>query len=203
MATTYGELVQEILSWTNAPELEQAAPSFIQFAEARFNRALRTQHQIVRKRAMSDKQFVPLPSDWLEAKNIQANFSTPTRLRFVTLDEADELRTATYMDRVGCYSIAGLSLELLPTPSSDTEIEMIYWRTIPALTTTNTTNWLLARAPDLYLYASLVQASAYLEKDPRVPMWEAAAAKAIEELNAEAARSAVSGSGLARRRTFG
>jgi hypothetical protein len=201
---SYADLKRAIVDWANKPEIEQAVGSFVQFAEARFNRELRTQQQIARKRATSDQQFVALPEDWLEAKNIQLNTDPPRRLQFVTLDEADEMRARGSLTHVSFYSIAGLSLELLPTPDSDVEIEMIYWRTIPPLSDAEPTNWLLSRAPDLYLHAALLQASAYLETDARVPLWEAAVTQTINNLNMEAQRAAVSGSTLVRRmRSFG
>lgn len=46
-----------------------------------------------------------------------------------------------------------------------------YWQRIPALTATNSTNWLLSREPGIYLYASLIEASPYIQDDARAAVW--------------------------------
>ena len=46
-----------------------------------------------------------------------------------------------------------------------------YWRKIPALSDSNTTNWLLTDAPDVYLYGSLMQSAPYLAHDERLAVW--------------------------------
>jgi hypothetical protein len=48
---------------------------------------------------------------------------------------------------------------------------MIYYKTIPALTDVNTTNWLLTAYPHVYLYASLIQAAPFLGNADRLGMW--------------------------------
>jgi hypothetical protein len=42
---------------------------------------------------------------------------------------------------------------------------------VTTLSVSNTTNWLLTSHPDVYLYASLVEASPYIKDDPRIPVW--------------------------------
>lgn len=198
---TYAQLQTSIANWLDRDDLTTAIPDFITLAEARFNRELRVRDMIVRKQAVSDKQYVQLPSDWLHAKNIQIG---TTVLEFKTMDDADRLRAAPLSGKTRYFTIVGSSLELLPTPSDDVEIEMAYYKTIPALSGENTTNWLLTKSPDLYLYASLLQAAPFLDNDERVPLWETAVTKTIESMNAESKAAEASGSRLiARRRTFG
>ena len=197
---TYAQLQTSVASWLDRDDLVTAIPDFITLAEARFNRELRVRDMIVRKQAVSDKQYVQLPADWLHAKNIQIG---TTVLEFKTMDDADRLRVTPMSGKTRYFTIVGSSLELLPTPSDDVQIEMAYYKNIPALSA-NSTNWLLTKAPDLYLYGSLLQAAPFLDNDERVPLWETAVTKTIESMNAESKAAEVSGSRLtARRRTFG
>lgn len=197
---TYAQLQTSVASWLDRDDLVTAIPDFITLAEARFNRELRVRDMIVRKQAVSDKQYVQLPADWLHAKNIQIG---TTVLEFKTMDDADRLRATPMSGKTRYFTIVGSSLELLPTPSDDVQIEMAYYKNIPALSS-NSTNWLLTKAPDLYLYGSLLQAAPFLDNDERVPLWETAVTKTIESMNAESKAAEVSGSRLtARRRTFG
>lgn len=198
---TYSDLKQAIVDWTNKPDVEQLTGTFIQLAEARFNRELRTLQQIARKTASVADQYVALPGDWLEARNIQIGTRV---LRYVIPEHADTLRDQNVAGDTRFYTIVGTQLELLPTPGGAVTVEMAYYKAVPALSDQATTNWLLTRAPDLYLFASLIQASALLETDARVPMWETMTQQIIGTLNAEAQRSQASGSTLvSRARAFG
>ena len=80
------------------------------------------------------------------------------------------------------FSVFGNELELFPTPGAITTIEMIYRANLPSLNA-NTTNWLLALAPDAYLYGALLEASPYIKNDGRIQVWGAAVASALSDLN--------------------
>ena len=60
-----------------------------------------------------------------------------------------------------------------------------YRKLIPALSDTNTTNWVLARYPDLYLYGTAVHSAPYLQFDERLSMWAAIYANLVTDINAE------------------
>lgn len=168
--TSYATLQSEIASWLNRDDLTSIIPTFIQFVEADVNSRLRHQKMVVRATATSDQEFVQLPSDWLEAINIHI-VGGRQPMRFVTLDEADRINKQQIITQPSFYSIMDESLEIVPAPGSNIEIEMIYYGKIPALSNQNTSNWLLVKAPDLYLYGSLVHAAPYLLDDPRVGLF--------------------------------
>jgi hypothetical protein len=72
------------------------------------------------------------------------------------------------------------------------------------LSSTNTTNWLLTQAPDVYLYGSLMQAAPYLKEDERITVWASIYARGLEELQIADDRGATSGGAIMMRaRTFG
>jgi hypothetical protein len=60
--------------------------------------------------------------------------------------------------------------------------EMTYWKKIDGLSPAASSNWLLANAPDVYLFGSLVEAAAYLGDDAHLPQWEARYQSAIQRL---------------------
>jgi len=60
---------------------------------------------------------------------------------------------------------------------------MIYRKNIPALSVTNTTNWLLALAPDLYLYGALLESAPYIKEDARIQTWGLGLQTALDSLN--------------------
>lgn len=195
----YAGLQLALVAWLNKPDIEQMVPTFIAFAEAEFNRDLRTQKQLKRATATSNAQFVELPDDWLEAKQIQLNGTgNPAVLHYRTMDQIDRSRDLL-TDAVAYYSIFGNQLELLPAPSANVTLEMTYFRTIPTLSDSVTTNWLIETSPDLYLYGSLVHASPFLGEDPRLLTWQAGYDRAKQSLTDGSARALISGSPLTRK----
>lgn len=196
MATTYQGLQDEIFAWINRAEIFQAIPTFIRQAEARFNREVRCRQMVRRQRATVTGRLA-LPSDWLEAINMELVDENPGHLLYVSPHELDKTRD-TYQI-TGCptvYSLVGNEIEFAPEPDGLYTIEMLYYGKVPALTGAATTNWMLDEHPDLYLYASLVFVEPFLGRDDRVALWKGMADKLIADVNGADDRAKVSGGPL-------
>ena len=202
--TSYATLQSEIASWLNRDDLTAIIPTFIQFVEADVNSRLRHQKMVVRAQATSNQEYVQLPSDWLEAINIHI-IDGAQPLSYVTLNEADRINKQQIITQPSFYSIMDDALEIVPAPGSNIDIEMIYYGKIPALSVSNTSNWLLVKAPDLYLYGSLVHAAPYLLDDQRVGMFANMYNSRLESLALESDKAVHSGSPLVARtrKTYG
>lgn len=193
--TNYTTLQSTIADYLNRADLTAQIPTFIQMAEADMNTRLRTREMIVRAEATSNNEYVQLPSDWVEAINLHI-VDGKQPLRFVTLDEADRIVAEKYYTQVIAYSLMNGALELVPEPGDDVDIEMIYYGKIPALSAQQATNWLLTKAPDVYLYGSLLHAQPFLMDDQRMPVFATLYNSRIEALNEESMKSTHSGSPL-------
>lgn len=200
--TNYTTLQSTIADYLNRGDLTAQIPTFIQLAEADFNTRLRTREMIIRAEATSDKEFVQLPSDWVEAINLQI-VGGKSPLRFVTLDEADRMVASEQFTQVVAYSLMNGAIELVPAPGNNVDIEMVYYGKITPLSSQVSTNWLLTKAPDVYLYGSLMHAQPFLMDDQRMPVFAALYNARIDALNEESMKSTHSGSPLvARARRF-
>jgi hypothetical protein len=193
--TTYTTLQSTIADYLNRADLTAQIPTFIQLAEADMNTRLRTREMIVRAEATSSNEYVQLPSDWVEAINLHI-VDGKQPLRFVTLDEADRIIKQNIYTQVAAFSLMNGALELVPPPGSDVDIKMIYYGKIPALSAQQATNWLLTKAPDVYLYGSLLHAQPFLMDDQRMPVFATLYNSRIEALNEESMKSTHSGSPL-------
>jgi hypothetical protein len=202
----YTELQAEVKGWLmDRDDLVAKIPSFILLAEADLNDRIRHRKMIKRSRlAGVTTSRIPLPDDWLEARNVELYLGDrPSRLRYASDENLDEIRdrqsstlTPTH------YAIVGEELELVPAPSSVT-IEMIYYASIPALVLAGT-NWLLTTRPDVYLYGTLMHSAPYLEDDARVSIWSAGYERAVATLNNADKVARTSGGPLTRRlRSYG
>jgi len=193
--TNYTTLQSTIADYLNRADLNSQIPTFIQMAEADMNTRLRTREMIVRAEATSSAEYVQLPADWLEAINLHI-VDGKQPLRFVTLDEADRIIKENIYTQVAAFSLMNGAIELVPPPGADVDIEMIYYAKIPTLSAQQTTNWLLTKAPDVYLYGSLLHAQPFLMDDQRMPVFATLYNSRIEALNEESMKSTHSGSPL-------
>jgi hypothetical protein len=58
----------------------------------------------------------------------------------------------------------------------------VFRQNIPPLAA-NSSNWLLALAPDLYLYGALLESAPYINEDARIQTWGLGLTTAIDGLN--------------------
>lgn len=59
-----------------------------------------------------------------------------------------------------------------PSPIAGTLYKIPYYGTLSLLDNSTQTNWLTVNAPDLLLYASLLEAVPFLKVDERIPVWQ-------------------------------
>lgn len=74
---------------------------------------------------------------------------------------------------------------LAPTPNATDTLEILYYEQPAFLGEDFQTNWLTEYAPDLLLYASLLEATPFLKKDERVQLWQAMYDRAAQALSGE------------------
>ena len=198
--TNYSTLISTVADYLNRQDLTAQIPTFIQFAEADMNTRLRTREMIVRATTTNDDEFVRLPLDFLEGINLQI-VGGQSPLRFITLDEADMVNAAQGYTAPTFYPLMNGAIELVPPPATgvDVEIEMVYYGKITSLSESNTTNWLLTKAPDVYLYGALTHAAPFLMDDQRISVFGSFYSQRIEALNDESQKSLHSGSPLVAR----
>ena len=191
--------------YLNRDDLTSIIPSFISIAEAKFNRKLRVRQMIKRAEAQIETAFFAYPADWLQAKEFQLNTNPIVRLGFVTEAQGDELKAGrfTAAGQPLYYTITGSQLEFIPSPDTTYSAELTYYAKIPALSDSNTSNWLLAYAPDLYLYGALMEASPYLKDDERLAVWGQLYTNSLGDIEVADQRASVSSTPLVRARSLG
>jgi len=182
--------VTEYLARDQDATLIARIPSFIQLAEAKFNRQLFLRQMEQRATAVinlaaSEPEFVSLPSDFQSMRRVRLSSVTGKPcLEFKSGTQIDEYRfgTSNVAARPRYVTVFGNELELAPTPDAAYTVEMVYRQGIPALAS-NGTNWLLALAPDLYLYGALLETAPYIKEDARIQTWGLGLSSALTDLN--------------------
>lgn len=172
--TTYAELQTAIGDWLNRADLDQKIPDFIRLAESTLNDVLRQADMVTQSTGVSiTSGRATLPSDALEVVYAQVGSTEDEPLEQITPQQLTMLRRTRTRDAANprFFAIIGRQIVVTPTPSSGT-LDIDYYQRIPALTTSNTTNWLLDDAPHVYLYTSLLHATPFLMDDARYQVFQ-------------------------------
>ena len=202
---TFSGLKTTIADYLNRDDLTSAIPGFITLAEAKFNRKLRVRQMVKRATATLDTQYFAFPSDFLQAKEFQLNTNPITYLQYVTQNQGDYGSATNYVanGKPLFYTIIGTQIQVIPTPDTSYTGELTYYGKIPALSDSNTSNWLLAYAPDLYLYGSLVEATPYLKDDERLAVWSTLYTNSLGDIEIADQRASVASTPIVRARSLG
>lgn len=191
----YTDLTSAIAGWLARDDLTSRIPDFVTLAEAKFNRVLlhpqmETRTTLTVDTNLASPEFLDLPSDFQTMRSVRlSGVVGKPRLGFMVQTQMDDYRYS--VDNVAgqpvYFSIVGDEIELAPTPNEDFDVQLVYRRNIPSLET-NSTNWLMTLAPDLYLYGSLLEAAPYMQNDERIAVWGAALQAVIDQLNVHGER---------------
>ena len=162
----------------NRSDLTSRTPEFIALAEARMRRDVRLRQLQVLDFTASEEYVLPTTFKAL----VDLYHDGTTHFGAINVVSASELgnRKRLHGDqgvpRFAAVIDGGAASEhyirFAPEPSGTYPLRMTYEASLDALSDSNTTNWLLEQAPDLYLFASLSVAEGYLQEDQRVALWK-------------------------------
>lgn len=180
----YSELKAAIAEWAHRSNVPATTIDlFIDLAEAEFNLRLRCVEQETVAALACTTKYTELPTDFLEMRLVEYNGTKLYNLAYATPEYIARWRLNSPSGTSQAYSIRGTTLELIPAPGSDdanvdgfgsdvapfetSEVDLLltYWAKVTALSDANTSNWLLAAHPNMYLYECLRQLSIYTRDD--------------------------------------
>jgi hypothetical protein len=196
--TTYEGLQAAVADYLNRQDLTDQIPAFVTLAEASFNRELRVRDMMVRANTTSDAENICLPDDFLEAYSLALTPGTTPQaaLRYMSEKESNAIKASGMPPPVIGYTVIDGMFELVPAPGGDVELRLVYYARIPSLGELTTTNWLLRKSPDLYLYSTLLQTAPYINDAQRLQTWASIRASLMEAMHMESEGAMRPGSGL-------
>ena len=163
-------------------------PSIVRKAEYRLNRlvTMPERETSVTLTTEAAVQGVQLPADYRQLRNLRFLGNYGYTLQQVTLAELHNGHIGSGQPIV--FAVSEGLLELGPVPDAAYSLDLSYIRKIPGLSETNQTNWLLSSNADVYVYAVLWQAAAWLEDINAASAFRAEMMEIIGELNASGNR---------------
>lgn len=195
--TNYSELQTSVTNWlsrTNDTQLIALYPDFITLAEAKFNRVLRTRNQEASSTITSASGVCALPTDFLSIRRLYINSDAKVELEYLP-PEQFYLKFPSGEANSRYYTIEGANI-LLADQSTTTDLIVLYYQKIPALTVSNTTNWLLTAHPDLYLYTTLSEAYGVIKNAEQEAKWYNKAIGVFDQIDSADKRGKYSGSAM-------
>ena len=188
--STYSELKTAVANFLARTELTNQSHDFTQLAEARMSRELETRSQEKRATATltADDEYVALPTDLREVREVKLNTSPNTVLEYRSPTALDSQFTGAG-GKPQAYSIVGNEIKFRPIPDSAYTAEIVYIGSLDALSDSNATNTILSRHPDAYLSGALAEAYVYLMDDARAQLYDGKFGRAIEEIKKDEQRA--------------
>lgn len=129
--------------------------------------------------------IVALPTDFLSTR---LAYITGSPIKVITQTTLDGIYTefaGSANQKPAKFAISGNNMHVMPTPDATYSLQLYYYQEIPPLTDSNTSNWLLLDAPDVYEYGALVECTVYLRDDPRLQVWMGLYNEAVRLLNGD------------------
>ena len=161
---TYASLQTLIASYLHRSDLTTQIPSFIELAEAIMFRELHIKELQVSVTGATVSGYADLPADFGSVSRVSVTYGNSARtLDYTSLAEAPVATSAS----PSLYSLENNKLRLWGA-SDDTAYTLYYIPKIQALWDTNTRNWILDNAQELYLYASALEGAKYIRDNAEV-----------------------------------
>ena len=196
--TTYALLKTTIANYLNRTDLTSYLGDFITLTESRLNRELRVREMVntdTTTTTVAGTQSYSLPSGFLEASAVIYQSNPYRTLRFMA--NGDFYRQYNVTQTSGLptfFTIVGENILLGVAPDSAQTLQIDFYKTLTALSESNTTNTILTNYPELYLYGALAESSPFLMQDERLNTWAGLYKEALANANLSSEKGSITSS---------
>jgi hypothetical protein len=167
---SYAGLKAAIINFLDRDDLSGNVDDFIDLVEARHKREILIREMLARSQAPTGGRFLALPTRFVKMKTIRLLTTPVTVLTELNMHEMNRERDE--VTGKPTFFTVHEEIEFDVTPDDAYTAEIIYYASFLPLDDTNTSNGLLVRAPDAYLYGALVASAPFLASDERIQTWE-------------------------------
>ena len=182
----YSSLQAAIVTWAmrdGDTDFAARVTDFITLAEERLNNSLLVRQMETTVTLTPDSSGnCTLPTDFKGFRSVSTIYNGyNVDLELTSNDQYNDLYPNDDISNGPVYfTIQGSYLHVVPTYTGS--VKLVYWQKIPALSNSNTTNWLLSAAPSVYLYSALLESAPFIMDDARAQVWGKMLETAINNL---------------------
>ena len=166
--STYAELKTGIANWLNRTDLtDEISDDFIKLTEADFNAKLRIRAMEQIDSITIDSETETVPTGFIGVRSFYILLSSNKYpLKYLTPHNMFDIRGGSRSGRPRTYTIESddetETFRFGPSPDTSYTGYLSYYKAISALSASNTSNWMLANHPAVYLYGSLYHSANFL-----------------------------------------
>jgi hypothetical protein len=173
--TDYSSLKSTVADYLGRSDLTSKIPGFIQLAEERLRRDIRTRQMLIVARAdtAGGEETIGLPTDFLEMRDVHLRTTPASSVTYLSPNSFYAIARTTDSGKPLNYTILASEIQFAPIPDGVYSIQMLYYGKPQYLSDTNIINVFLTNYPDALLYAALGEAEPYLMNDARLQTWAA------------------------------
>jgi hypothetical protein len=180
--TNYNSFVTTVESYLARTDLTTVIPDFIQMAQIRMSRDLRTEAMLKVATTSPSDNKVAFPTDFLELREMHFEGNPPILLEYQSPDLFFRNGQTSLSGRSHYFTMLGTEFQFAPSQNSSYTIQILYYAQPTFISSTTATNLYLTYYPDALLYATLAEAEPYLMNDPRTATWSALYDRAIANI---------------------
>lgn len=185
LITDYQSLKDNVLSWVDRDSIPLTVETMVQLAEKKLMRRLKlvSAEKMCWLKTTAGEPWIAYPSDYGGVRQLRIMPDTDLaadpdaisdetrRLYPITGSMMDASRGLSRPGQPVYYTLFGDRVRLGPIPNGVWVVEWVYYASRLQLSDADPTNWLLQKAPDAYLYGTLLEAEAFFKNDPRIATW--------------------------------
>lgn len=178
---TYAALKSDIADILHRSDLTGVIPSFIARAEARLNRTLQLRSMETEDTLYMtpNDRTIALPIGVVSPINL---WIKPTTIRYaLPFRLPKEIHVVPISGIPEYWTVDNDSIAFDKPALGAYEVNFRYYKAF-SLSDSDPTNWLITNAPDLYLYASLLEAAPYIRDMDMMGVWQDRYERAKQEL---------------------
>lgn len=153
----YSELQTEIAAYLHRGDLSAKIPTFIGMAEAYLFRELNVKELQTTATLTTTGEYASLPADFSSLVKLEGVSGDIT----YTLDYQSEPESTSGVVTPAKFAFENGQIRVFGA-GTGTSLTLYYVPKISALSVSNTTNWLLDNAQDVYLFASCLEGAKYI-----------------------------------------
>lgn len=173
LITDYDTLVTAITDYLARSDLSSFVPNFLQNCQGKIYRSLRIRPMETALSGTITAGLLACPTDYVALRYAYTD-TTPIgwleRQSPENVLKSYPVRTSTGKPKL--IARQGDNFIFGPFPDNTYSVVGIYYKLLPLLSATNTTNWFITNAPELLLYGALLEAQPFLMNDKRIATWE-------------------------------
>lgn len=196
----YSEITTLAIDYSNRTDVGTTSKidSFLRVVESRINRLIKIQKMSTRAilSTAANLPYYTLPSDFAGLRDIEYIPPNSTTRYTLSYKSPEQLNNTSAASSKFFYTLIADQIQVAPTFEHGGQIEIIYYKKVPPLTSEADENWVSSECPDAYVFGILVEINSFVKDKEAAVMWDKRFLDAIDTITLDDGVARWSGTSL-------